>query len=71
MDSTISEIKNTDKIVNDNFFNKKNFKILLSETIGTFLLVAGILLPGAIGVNLDPEVHAGLMNSKTGVMTVF
>ena len=36
---------------------KKIGKILLAETIGTFILVAGILLPGAIGVNLGAEAH--------------
>ncbi len=43
---------------NEKFLSNKNLKIFLSEIIGTFLLVAGILLPGAIGVNLSPESHS-------------
>ncbi len=31
--------------------------ILISELVGTFILVFGILLPGALGVNLAPEAH--------------
>lgn len=43
---------------NEKFLSNKNLKIFLSEIIGTFLLVTGILLPGAIGVNLPPELHS-------------
>ncbi len=37
---------------------KRTTKVLISEIIGTFILVAGILFPGAIGVNLAPDVHS-------------
>ncbi len=37
----------------------KTSKILASELIGTFLLVFGIIIWGAIGVDLPPASHAG------------
>ncbi len=57
--------------MNENVLHKDNFVefselegkkaktplILVSELVGTFILVFGILLPGALGVNLAPEAH--------------
>ncbi len=46
--------------------------ILLSELIGTFILVFGILLPGALGVNLEASSHVwGSENFWNALDTIF